>query len=461
MGKLWGGRYRGVTDDLMWAFNASIAFDIRLARADIEGSIAYARAICRAGVISEAERDRIIAGLEQIAEEFATGAFRTVSSDEDIHTAVERRLGELIGEVAGKLHTGRSRNDQVATDIRLFLMAALDDLSTALLAVQRALVAKAEQHLEVLMPGYTHLQPAQPVRFSHWLLSFFWMLERDHQRLMELRRRVAVCPLGAGALAGNAYGIDRETLARELGFDGVTANSMDAVSDRDMILETLSWGALLGVHLSRLAEDLILYSSTEFGFLRLDERYTTGSSIMPQKRNPDSMELVRGKTGRLVGNLTRLLVTIKGLPSTYDKDLQEDKEPLFDTLDTLGIMLPIVAGVIETLQVNAEAMRAALDEAMLATDLADYLVRRGVPFREAHHLVGRAVLLGEERGVVLSQLSLADYRAISPAYGPDLYEVFDFEASVEARDVVGGTALAAVRQQVERAWTLVGHPPGD
>jgi argininosuccinate lyase len=301
------------------------------------------------------------------------------------------------------------------------------------------------------MPGYTHVQPAQPVRFSHWLMSFFWMLERDHARLRDLRARSAVCPLGAGALAGNAYGVDRATLAADLGFEGVTANSMDAVSDRDTLLETLSWGAILGTHLSRLAEDLILYSSVEFGFLRLDERYTTGSSIMPQKRNPDSAELMRGKTGRLVGNLTRLLVTVKGLPSTYDKDLQEDKEPLFDTLDTLAMLLPITAGVVRTLLVRPERMAAALDEAMLATDLADYLVKKGLPFRQAHHVVGQAVLLAEEKGVGLAHLTLADYRSLSDLFTADLFDVLSFEGSVEARDVIGGTARSAVVAQIAEA----------
>jgi argininosuccinate lyase len=456
MSKLWGGRYTGVTDELMWAFNASIGFDRRLAQMDIAASMAYARALGRAGVLAEDETDALVGGLEQVAAEFERGEFALAPLDEDIHTAVERRLGELLGPVAGKLHTGRSRNDQVATDIRLYLMQELRALAQALRQAQWSIVAQAEAHLDALMPGYTHLQPAQPVRFSHWLLSYFWMLERDHGRLEDLLKRVAICPLGAGALAGNAYGLDREALARELGFAGVTENSMDAVSDRDMILETLSWGAILGLHLSRLAEDLILYSSAEFGFLRLDERYTTGSSIMPQKRNPDSMELVRGKTGRLVGNLVDLLVVVKGLPSTYDKDLQEDKEPLFDTLDTLGMLLPIVAGVVETLAVNAEAMRAALVEGMLATDLADYLVKRGVPFREAHRLVGQAVLLSERRGAELSQLSLADYQGISPAFGPDLYAALDFEASVEARAVTGGTALSAVQAQLARARAILG-----
>ena len=455
MGKLWGGRYAGVTDELMWAFNASIDFDQRLAQVDIEGSIAYAKAICRAGVLTEEESGTLIVGLRQVAGEFERGEFQFVPTDEDIHTAVERRLGELVGPVAGKLHTGRSRNDQVATDVRLYLMGALQDLGEALRQVQRSIVIKAEEHLSVLMPGYTHLQPAQPVRFSHWLLSFFWMLERDRQRLEHLLQRVSICPLGSAALAGNTFGIDREALAQDLGFLSVSENSMDAVSDRDMILETLSWGALLGLHLSRLAEDLIIWSSAEFGFVLLDERYTTGSSIMPQKRNPDSMELVRGKTGRLVGNITRMLVVSKGLPSTYDKDLQEDKEPLFDTLDTIGMLLPIVAGVIETLQVNEGAMRAALDDAMLATDLADYLVKRGVPFRKAHGLVGQAVLLSEKRGVKLSRLDYADFRDISPAFGPDLYDVLDFEASVEAHSVTGGTALGAVRAQLAKAHTLL------
>jgi len=455
MSKLWGGRYTGVTDELMWAFNASINFDRRLASADVRGSIAYARAIARVGVLTESEAAQIVAGLERIAGEFERGEFQFQTSDEDIHTAIERRLGELIGAVAGKLHTGRSRNAQVATDVRLFMMDELRALSERLCATQQAIVHKAEAHLDLLMPGYTHLQPAQPVRFSHWLMSYFWMLQRDRERLTDLLKRVSRCPLGAGALAGNAYGIDREALARELGFAGVTENSMDAVSDRDMILETLSWAAILGGHLSRLAEDLILYSSVEFGFLRLAERYTTGSSIMPQKRNPDSMELVRGKTGRLVGNLMGMIVTVKGIPSTYDKDLQEDKEPLLDTLDTLHMVLPIVAGVVETLEVNAEAMRSALVEGLLATDLADYLVKRGLPFREAHKLVGQAVLVGEQRGLPLSQLDYAEYERLSPAFGRDLYGVFDYEASVEARHVTGGVALSAVRKQIEKARAVL------
>lgn len=453
--KLWGGRYTGATDDLMWRFNASIGFDRRLAKVDVEGSMAYARALGRAGVLTQEEVKTLVSGLERVAAEFREGEFSFAPTDEDIHTAVERRLTEIVGPVGGKLHTGRSRNDQVATDVRLYLMEALQRLGKLLRHVQERIVSVASQHLEVLMPGYTHLQPAQPIRFSHWLLSFFWMLERDHERLMELSKRVAVCPLGAGALAGNAYGIDRRELARDLGFSGVTENSVDAVSDRDMVLETLSWGALLGTHLSRLAEDLVLWSSPSYGFVRLDERYTTGSSIMPQKRNPDSMELVRGKTGRLVGNLTQMLVVSKGVPSTYDKDLQEDKEPLFDTLDTLEMVLPVVAGVIHTLQIDAQAMGEALDEAMLATDLADYLVKKGVPFRRAHDLVGQAVLASEERDVPLGELDYAAFSDISEAFERDVYDLFDFEASVEARDVTGGTSQSAVVEQLEKAWSIV------
>jgi argininosuccinate lyase len=455
MARLWGGRFSGVTDELMWAFNASIDVDRRMAAVDIRGSMAYARALARAGVLTGAERDELVGGLERVAAEFEAGTFAYAPSDEDIHTAVERRLGELIGSVAGKLHTGRSRNDQVATDVRLFLMEALLEMDAALAGAQGAMVRQAEAHLDVLMPGYTHVQPAQPVRFSHWLMSFFWMLQRDRERLADAARRVRRCPLGAGALAGNVYGIDREALARDLGFDGITENSMDAVSDRDMIMETLSWGAIVGTHLSRLAEDLIIWSSVEYGFVRLDERYTTGSSIMPQKRNPDSMELVRGKTGRLVGNLTRMLVVAKGIPSTYDKDLQEDKEPLFDTLDTLAMVLPIVAGVIDTLQVRPQAMAAALDDAMLATDLADYLVRRGMPFRQAHHTVGQAVAAAESKGLTLRTLPYATYREISAEYGEDMMAALDFEASVEARNVAGGTARAAVQAQIDKAKALL------
>ena len=451
MSKLWGGRFQGETDAQFWDFHASIGFDIRLAEVDIRGSMAYAQALGRAGVLSEAEVRAILDGLRQVSAEFADDSFLLQPSDEDIHTAVERRLGELIGPVAGKLHTGRSRNDQVVTDVRLYLIEVLPKLDASLRALQRAIVTRAEENLSVLMPGYTHLQPAQPVRFSHWLLAYFWMLQRDHERLLDALRRIRYCPLGAGALAGNAYGIDRNWLAKELGFTGITQNSMDSVADRDFVIEVLSWAAILGGHLSRLAEDLVLMTTSEFGFVRLDERYTTGSSIMPQKRNPDSLELVRGKAGRLAGNLMTLLVVVKGLPLTYDTDLQEDKEPLFDSLDTMAQLLPLAEGVIATLQVNEQRMLSALNEGLLATDLADYLVRRGLPFREAHKIVGQVILRCEEKDLTLSQFSLEEYRSISAVFNADLFASLDYNASTEARSVPGGTAYKAVVAQIELA----------
>jgi argininosuccinate lyase len=453
--KLWGGRFDAAPDALMERFNASLPFDQALWAADIRGSQAYARALARAGLLSLAERDQLLAGLDAVAEEWARGVFVTQAGDEDIHTAVERRLGELIGSVAGKLHTGRSRNDQVATDVRLWLRDQIDQLDAALRDVQEAVVALAAAHLDVLLPGTTHLQPAQPIRFSHWALSFFWMWQRDRERLAETRHRVNVCPLGAGALAGTPFNIDRAALAADLGFAAVSVNSLDAVSDRDFIVEFLAAAALLGVHLSRLAEDLILWSNPQFGFVRVADAYSTGSSLMPQKRNPDAMELIRGKSGRLLGNLIGLLATLKGLPSTYNKDLQEDKEPLFDTVATLTLALPVTAGVLRTLQINADRMAAALSSDMLATDLADYLVRKGVPFRQAHHVVGQVVRQAEALGLTLSTLPLTALQAITPDFDADVRALWDFEHSVEQRAAVGGTSRAAVEQQIQRARHLL------
>lgn len=453
--KLWGGRFDAAPDSLMEQFNASLPFDQALWAADIRGSQAYARALARAGLISLAERDQLLAGLDAVADEWARGVFAPHAGDEDIHTAVERCLGEVIGGVAGKLHTGRSRNDQVATDVRLWLRDQIDQLAAALCDLQAAVIALAEAHLAVLMPGTTHMQPAQPIRFSHWALSFFWMWQRDHERLTEVRRRVNVCPLGSGALAGTPFNVDRAALAAELGFDAISANSLDAVSDRDFVVEFLAWAALLGIHLSRLAEDLILWSNPQFGFVRVADAYSTGSSLMPQKRNPDAMELVRGKSGRLLGNLVSLLTTLKGLPSTYNKDLQEDKEPLFDTVTTLTLALPVTAGVLRTLQVNPTRMQAALSSDMLATDLADYLVRQGTPFRQAHHLVGQAVRLAEALGLTLSTLPLAELQAISPQFGADVAALWDFTHSVEQRATPGGTAAAAVETQLRQARQIL------
>jgi argininosuccinate lyase len=452
---LWGGNFAGATDELMRRFNDSFAFDRRLYAVDVQGSIAYARALTRAGLITVKECDELITGLQRVRQEFATDVFQPRPGDEDIHTAVERRLGELVGSVAGKLHTGRSRNDQVSTDLRMYLMGEIVYLHQALQAVQEAIVEKAQTHITVLMPGYTHAQQAQPILFSHWLMSFFWKLERDQERLSEAKRRTAMLPLGAGALAGNPFELDRQEMAAQLGFAAVTQNSVDAVDDRDYVMEFLADAALLQVHLSALAEELIWWSSREFGFVRLDDAYSTGSSLMPQKRNPDSLELMRGKTGRIVGHAMQLLVVLKGLPAGYNKDLQEDKEALFDVLQTLRLQLPVAAGVIRTLQVNAERMAGALDDSMLATDLADYLVRKGTPFRQSHHLVGQAVKRAEELGLSLGHLPLAEFMAISSAFGPDLYAVFDFRQSVERRCVEGGTATAAVLAQMERARALL------
>jgi len=454
---LWGGRFADETDELMRRFNDSIGFDRRMYHADIQGSMAYAGGLARVGLITDDERDRLVDGLEQVRAEFDAGTFQIQSGDEDIHTAVERRLGELVGPVAGKLHTGRSRNDQVATDLRLYLLDEISSLEKMLVELQGAIVDEAEAHQEIVMPGYTHLQQAQPLLFSHWLMSFFWKFQRDRERLADAARRTSVLPLGSGALAGHPFGIDRRWLAAQLGFARVSENSVDAVDDRDYVVEFLGWAALLQIHLSCLAENLILWASQEFGFVEVDEAYSTGSSLMPQKKNPDSLELMRGKSGRMVGHLTGLLTTLKGLPSAYNKDMQEDKEALFDAVDTLTMELPVAAGVVHTLRVDGERTAAALNDAILATDLADYLVRKGVPFRESHHLVGQAVRRAEALGVSLKELDLAEYRLIHPSFDEDVPTVFDFRRSVAARDTEGGTAPDAVGVQIERARALLGR----
>jgi argininosuccinate lyase len=457
---LWGSRFSASTDETMRQFNDSFGFDRRLYQADIRGSVAYARALARGSLITGEECGQLIAALEEVRAEFEAGTFQIRPGDEDIHTAVERRLGELVGPVAGKLHTGRSRNDQVTTDLRLYLLDEMASLHQALADLQGAIVHTADAHLEIIMPGYTHLQQAQPLLFSHWLMSFFWKFQRDRERLAGVAQRTAALPLGSGALAGNPFGIDRRALALDLGFARVTENSVDAVSDRDYVVEFLAWAALVQVHLSNLAEDLIIWASREFGFVEIADAYSTGSSLMPQKKNPDSLELMRGKSGRVAGHLVGMLTTLKGLPSAYNKDLQEDKEALFDTVDTLGLELPVASGVIRTLQVNAGAAIAALDDALLATDLADYLVRKGVPFRESHHVVGKIVRRAAELRASLNELSLVEYQAIHPAFAHDLYAVFDFRRSVETRAVEGGTALAAVRAQIEQAKQLLPHVEG-
>ena len=448
---LWGGAFNEPSDADLRALNDSISFDKRLYAVDIEGSAAYAAALSLAKVITDEEAAQIINGLEAVKAEFDEGRFQLQVGDEDIHTAVERRLTELIGAVGGKLHTGRSRNDQIATDLRLWTIDALHQVDALVAALQEALIAVSESHIETLMPGYTHLQPAQPITAAHWLMSFFWMFARDRARLSDAQARTEVLPLGSGALAGSPFSIDREFLAGQLGFEFVSENSLDAVADRDFVAEALFALSMIGVHLSRLAEDLILYSNPAFGYITLNDRYSTGSSLMPQKRNPDPMELARGKAGRLIGNLTGLLTTLKGLPTSYNKDLQEDKAPLFDSVDSLTLIMPVIVAVIRTLQLNPERMRAALDESMLATDLADYLVNKGMPFREAHHISGRAVRLAAEKGVTFTRLTLDDLRGLSDHFSDDVSAVFDFAASAARRRAQGGTAPEAVREQIARA----------
>lgn len=453
--KLWGGRFSEGLDALAAQLNNSIRFDWRMAAVDVRGSMAWAKALAGAGVLTGEECAQILAGLESVLAEVRSGAFALHPSDEDVHTAIERRLTELTGPVGGKLHTGRSRNDQVATDFRLWMMDAISELDAALLEVQAALVERAEGDLGTLMPGYTHLQRAQPILLSHWWLSHFWPLARDRERLAQLHGRVAVLPLGAGALAGTPFPVSRENLAAELGFQSVAQNSLDAVSDRDFAVEFLFVAALIGVHLSRMAEMLILFSTAEFGFVELSDTYATGSSLMPQKKNPDTLELTRGKAGALIGRLVGLLTTLKGLPSAYDKDLQEDKQPVFEAADTLQVMLPVMAGLLRTLRIHDEKMLLALDPALLATDLADYLVKKGVPFREAHGIVGQVVRLSQEQGVRLDQLSLEDLQKVSPVFAGDAAAVFDARASANRRAATGGTAEKAVREQLTLAHQLL------
>lgn len=451
---LWGGRFSGKLDPTAWALNVSLPFDQRLAAQDVRGSLAWAQALEEAKVLSAEESGLIQHGLKHIADEFAIGSFVFHETDEDIHTAVERRLGELIGATAGKLHTGRSRNDQVATDFRLWMLDTLPALDGALIGLQSALVQLAENHLTTLMPGYTHLQRAQPVTLAHWLLSFAWMLQRDRDRLMDLWDRTAVLPLGSGALAGTAFPVDREVLATALGFDAPIPNSIDAVSDRDFAAEFLFCTAMCGVHLSKLAESMVLFSSLEFSFFEPSDAYSTGSSLMPQKKNPDLFELARGKAGTLIGLLTGLLVTLKGLPSAYDKDLQEDKPPVFQAADTLLAVLPVLAGAVTTLTVHPERMRAAIDAGMMATDLADLLAQQGMPFREAHSVAGKAVRLAAEKGFSLDQLSPTDWKSIG-VVNLDTKAVFDPVKSIERRCAIGGTAPEAVKRQLEALKIII------
>ncbi len=449
--KLWGGRFEGSPNELAYLYNQSLPFDQRLAAVDVRGSIAWARGLVRARVLTAGEGSQIELGLQTILADVLSSAFEPDPMDEDIHSAVERRLTELIGPTAGKLHTGRSRNDQIATDSRLWLLETIDQIDPLLKAVQSALLSRVEQDMGLILPGYTHLQRAQPILLSHWWLSHFWPLVSDRQRLAQLRQRTSVLPLGAGALAGAPFPVDRAFLAQELGFEQVSPNSLDAVSNRDFIAEFLFSAAMIGVHLSHMAEMLIIFSTAEFGYIELSDAYSTGSSLMPQKKNPDPLELTRGKAGTLIGRLAGFLSTLKGLASAYDKDLQEDKQPMFEAADTLSLMLPVVAGLLSTLSVRPARMQAALDPAMLATDLADYLVERGIPFREAHAIVGQIVRRTIDLGLRLDNLPLAEFQAIHPIFQSDVAAVFDFATSVARRSVTGGTAPQAVKEQIELA----------
>jgi argininosuccinate lyase len=453
--KPWGGRFSEPPSPAVERFTASLAFDRRLWLYDLEGSRAWARALRRAGLLTEPELTLLLKGLDDVGAELANGSFPFRPELEDIHMNIERRLEEKAGAVGGKLHTGRSRNDQIVLDERLYLREVIRRMDEGLRATQSALIARAEEHLGASMPGYTHLQRAQPILLSHHLLAYAFMLQRDRERFRDCLARVNILPLGAGALAGTAFPIDREALARDLGFTAGAANSLDAVSDRDFLIEFLAVAAVLGMHLSRLATDLTLWATAEFGFVEFPDAFATGSSIMPQKKNPDVAELIRGKSGRLYGNLIAALTAMKGLPLAYNSDMQEDKEPLFDSADSLEAILTVLPPMLSSLTFDLERMReAAGAHFATATDLADYLVRKGVPFRQAHEAVGRAVKHCVAAGKPLEACSLEELKRFSPLFEADLFQAITVEASLRARGVAGGTAPEAVRHALAQAKAL-------
>jgi argininosuccinate lyase len=450
--KPWAGRFNEPTDAFVEAFTASVDFDQRLADYDIAGSMAHASMLARQGILTEDERDAIHAGLEKIRQRIAAGEFDWSVSLEDVHMNIEAALTDDIGIAGKKLHTGRSRNDQVATDVRLWLRDEVAAIQAEIRRLQYALLGLAEREAETILPGFTHLQTAQPVTFGHHMMAWFEMLDRDHGRLADCAARLNVMPLGAAALAGTTYPIDRHHTAELLGFDRPAENSLDAVSDRDFAIEFASAASILMMHLSRMSEELIIWSSAQFHFVTLSDAFCTGSSIMPQKKNPDVPELVRGKTGRIFGHLMALLTLMKGQPLAYNKDNQEDKEPLFDTVDNLKGSLKVFADMVPAITCNSDKMRAAtLQGFATATDLADYLVRKGVPFRDAHEIVGKSVALGVETGRDLAEMSLDELRQFCDAIGEDVFEVLTLEGSVAARDHIGGTAPSQVRDAIKRA----------
>ncbi|HKE42792.1 MAG TPA: argininosuccinate lyase [Casimicrobiaceae bacterium] len=451
--KGWSGRFSEPVDELVKLYTASVDFDQRLANADIDASLAHARMLGASGILTAADVSAIEHGLAEIRGEIERGEFKWSRDLEDVHLNIEKRLVALIGDAGKRLHTGRSRNDQIATDLRLYVRAAIDSIAASIAGLRGALLDLAEKHAATIMPGFTHMQVAQPVTFGHHLLAYDAMLSRDSGRLADCRARVNMLPLGSAALAGTSFAIDRDRVARELGFDGLCANSLDAVSDRDFAIEFAAAAALVMTHLSRFAEELVLWSSPRFGFVRLADRFCTGSSIMPQKKNPDVPELVRGKTGRVFGDLVALLTLMKGQPLAYNKDNQEDKEPVFDVVDTLGPTLQIITALVaEGIEVDAKRMRSAAREGFAtATDLADYLVRKGLPFRDAHEAVAQAVRHAESQQRDLSELSLATLKRFSPLIDEDVYAVLTLEGSVASRAHPGGTAPEQVRAAIQAA----------
>jgi len=450
---MWGGRFAAGPAAIMQRINASIDFDQRLAAQDIAGSEAHCRMLVRQGILSAADGEAILAGLATVRQEIASGNFPFRIELEDIHMNVEARLAELIGEPAGRLHTARSRNDQVATDFRLWVRDAIDGMDLALLGLQRALIRRADEHSATVMPGFTHLQAAQPVTFGHHLMAYVEMVGRDRGRLADARRRLNECPLGSAALAGTSFPIDRHFTAAQLGFDGPCANSLDGVSDRDFALEFLAAASITAVHLSRLAEELVVWTSAQFRFVKLSDAFTTGSSIMPQKRNPDAAELIRAKTGRVFGDLAALLVVMKGLPLAYSKDMQEDKEPVFEAVDTMELAIAAMTGMVEDLVVNVDITTAAAGAGFTtATDIADWCVRSlAMPFRQAHHVAGRLVRLAEDKGIGLEELSLAEMQTIEPRLDETAQAVLTVASSVASRTSFGGTAPSRVAEAVAAA----------
>ena len=454
--KPWAGRFNLPTDKFVEEFNASIYFDKRLYKFDIKGSIAHASMLGRQGIISEDESKIIIAGLEQVLSEIENGEFQFNIEDEDIHMACEKRLTEIVGPVGGKLHTARSRNDQVAVDVRMYIMYEAETVKAYLINLTKVIIDKALDNVGVIMPGYTHLQTGQPILFSHYLMAYFQMFKRDFQRFNDMMIRANYCPLGAGALAGTTFPIDRNYTATSLNFYGPTENSIDSVSDRDFVLEFLSAASITMMHLSRFAEELILFSNADVNFIALTDDYCTGSSIMPQKKNPDIPELIRGKTGRVYGSLMTMLTIMKGLPLAYNKDMQEDKEPLFDACDTLIASLKVFAPMIEKMYINEEKMRISAGSGYsTATDLADYLVRKGVPFRQSHHIVGKTVAYAIDNNKNLDELSLEELQGFSKLITNDVFNYITLESSVKNRNSYGGTALDSVMTQIKHAKSFI------